>query len=154
MYHPRQEHLKVLRSTPTVLRALVRGLDDAAWRERPAAGEWSALEVVAHLGDTEERAMARVNRMLAEDDPFLPGYDPDELARERRYNEMDPAEALDRYERLRGEHLALLAGLDEDGWRRTGVHGEQGAMDVELYISHSAGEDADHLAQIARLIPR
>lgn len=154
MYDARQEHLKVLRSTPVVLRALVRGLDDAAWRRRPAPGEWSALEVVAHLADSEERAMARVRRMLAEDEPFLPGYDQDALARERRYNEMDPAETLDRHERLRAEHLALLESLDEAGWRRGGVHGEQGDMDVDLYISHSAGEDADHLAQIARLMPR
>ncbi|MEP7082335.1 MAG: DinB family protein [Chloroflexota bacterium] len=153
MYSRREETLKILRGTPVVLRSLVRGLDEAAWRRQPAEGEWAVVEVVAHLADSDERAAARVRRMLAEDDPTLPGYDQGALARERRYIEMDPTEALERFERVRSEHVALLEGLDDAGWRRTGVHGEQGPMDVELYEMHGAAEDVDHMAQIARLIP-
>lgn len=153
MYSRREELLKILRGTPVVLRSLVRGLDDDAWRRRPAEGEWAVIEVVAHLADSDERAAARVRRMLAEDDPTLPGYDQDELAREHRYIEMSPDEALERFERLRSEHVALLEGLDDDGWRRTGLHSEQGPMDVELYETHGAAEDVDHMAQIARLVP-
>lgn len=153
MYDRREELLKILRGSPVVLRALVRGLDDAAWRRRPAEGEWAVIEVVAHLADSDERAAARVRRMLAEDDPALPGYDQDALARERRYIEMEPAEALDRFERVRSDHVALLEGLDDAGWRRSGVHSEQGPIDVELYESHGAAEDVDHMAQIARLVP-
>lgn len=153
MYRRREELLKILRGTPVVLRSLVRGLDDDAWRRRPAEGEWAAVEVVAHLADSDERAAARVRRMLAEDDPTLPGYDQEELARERRYIEMNPAEALDRFERVRSEHVALLEGLDDAGWRRSGMHSEQGLMDVELYEIHGAAEDVDHMAQIARLLP-
>ena len=153
MYDRREELLKILRGSPVVLRGLVRGLDDAAWRRRPAEGEWAVIEVVAHLADSDERAAARVRRMLAEDDPTLPGYDQDALARERRYIEMEPAEALDRFERVRSDHVALLEGLDDAGWRRSGVHSEQGPIDVELYESHGAAEDVDHMAQIARLVP-
>jgi hypothetical protein len=47
----------------------------------------------------------------------------------------------------------VLEGLDEAGWRRAGIHAEQGPMDVQLYEAHVAGEDVDHLAQIARLVP-
>ncbi|MGZ8513285.1 MAG: DinB family protein, partial [Candidatus Limnocylindria bacterium] len=107
MYSRREETLKILRGTPVVLRSLVRGLDGAAWRRRPAEGEWAAVEVVAHLADSDERAAARVRRMLAEDDPALPGYDQAALAEERRYLEMDPAEALDRFDQVRAEHVAL-----------------------------------------------
>ena len=153
MYSRREELLKILRGTPIVLRSLVTGLDDAAWRQRPAEGEWAAVEVVAHLADSDERAAARVRRMLAEDDPTLPGYDQAALAEESRYIERDPAEALERFERVRSQHVALLEGLDDVGWRRTGVHGEQGPMDVELYEMHGAAEDVDHMAQIARLLP-
>lgn len=153
MYSEREELLKILRGTPVVLRSLVRGLDDAAWRRRPAEGEWAAVEVVAHMADTDERALARVRRMLVEDNPTLPGYDQEELARERRYIEMSPADALERFERIRSEHVALLEGLDDAGWRRSGLHSEQGHMDVELYETHGAGEDVDHMAQIARLLP-
>lgn len=153
MYSRREELLKILRSTPVVLRSLVSGLDEAGWRRRPAEGEWAVVEVVAHLADSDERAAARVRRMLAEDDPTLPGYDQDALARERRYIEMNPDEALDRFERGRSEHVALLEGLDDAGWRRPGLHSEQGPMDVELYEIHGAAEDVDHMAQIAMLLP-
>jgi hypothetical protein len=153
MYSEREETLKILRAAPVVLRRLVRDLDDATWRRRPAPDEWSILEVVAHLGDTEERALGRVRRMLSEDEPFLAGYDQEALAVERRYNEMDPDAALGRFESIRGEHVTVLEGLDDAGWRRRGVHGEQGPIDVQLYEAHCAGEDVDHLAQIARLVP-
>jgi hypothetical protein len=106
--------------------------------------------VVCHLADTEQRALARVRRMLGEDRPQLPGYDQAALAVERGYRQLDPRAELGRYERLRAEHLAVLESLDDAGWRRSGLHSEHGEMDVELYIAHVAAEDVDHLAQIAR----
>jgi DinB family protein len=69
MLDRRVEILKTLRATPVVLRALVEGVEDARLRRRPAPGEWAIIEVMGHLADTEERALVRVRRMLAEDDP-------------------------------------------------------------------------------------
>jgi hypothetical protein len=71
MLDGRVEIIKTVRATPVVLRALVHGVDDAGLRRRLAAGEWAIIEVVGHLADTEERALGRVRRMLAEDDPQL-----------------------------------------------------------------------------------
>ena len=153
MYSERDELLKALRSNPVTVRALLRDLDDAAIRARPAAGEWSIVEVVAHLADTEQRTLERVRRMLHEDRPTLAAFDQAALAIDNRYHEQDFAETLARWESLRAEHVALLDGLDADGWARPGVHEEQGAMTVQLYESHIAGEDADHMAQMARLMP-
>jgi DinB family protein len=55
----------------------------------PAAGEWAIIEVVSHLADTEERALARVRRMLAEDNPPLEPFDQEALAEQRRYLHLD-----------------------------------------------------------------
>jgi hypothetical protein len=145
------EIIKTLRATPVVLRALVAEVDDAGLRRRPAAGEWAIIEVVGHLADTEERALGRVRRMLAEDTPFLESFDQEALAVQRRYLELDLKEELARLEQLRVQHLALLEGLDAPGWERTGRHGQHGTMSVELYETHVAAEEVDHLAQIARL---
>lgn len=49
--------------------------------------------------------------------------------------------------------MELLVGLDDAGWGRLGVHGEHGRITVQQLTAHSAGEDGDHLAQIARLVP-
>jgi hypothetical protein len=133
-----------------VLRALVEGIDDARLRRRPAPREWAIIEVVGHLADTEERALARVRRMLAEQE--LEPFDQEALAEERHYLDLDLEEELARLERLRAAHLALLVGLDGPGWERTGRHGEHGELSLELYETHVAAEEVDHLAQIARLL--
>jgi len=149
----REEILKAMRAGPIVLATLVRGLDDDAIRARPAPGEWAIVEVVAHLADTEERALARTRRMLAEELPELPGYDPAALAVERNYIGMALAAELARFAALRDEQAQLLAGLADDQWGRAGRHQEHGVITVQQLAAHTAGEDADHLAQIARLIP-
>ena len=152
MLDRRAEIMKTLRATPVVLGALVAGVDEAGLRRRPGPGEWAIIEVVGHLADTEERALGRVPRMLAEDDPQLEPFDQEALAVERRYLDLDLQEELVRLERLRGQHLAVLETLDPRGWERTGRHGEHGQMTVELYETHVAAEEVDHLAQIARLL--
>jgi hypothetical protein len=52
-----------------VLRALVGGVGEARLRRRPGPGEWAIIAAVGHLADTEEWAVARVRRMLGEDNP-------------------------------------------------------------------------------------
>ena len=152
MYDERAELLDVYRSTPVVLRALLRGIDRDQARARPAADGWSIVEVVAHLGDTDERALDRVRRMVQEDDPLLPGYDEAALAVERRYREMDLGEALDRFAGVRARHVAALSALAPAEWSRTGRHEEVGAITVQSLTAHMAAHDAVHLAQLARLI--
>lgn len=149
----REELLKTLRSTPLVVERLVLRLPDGVIRARPAEGEWAIIEVVAHLGDTDERTVARIQRMLAEDEPMLEPYDQAALAIERNYIAMNLAEELARFAAIRGEHVSLLEELDADAWRRVGHHGEHGRITVQELTAHTSGEDGDHLAQIARLIP-
>jgi DinB superfamily len=152
MLDRRVEIVKTLRATPVVVRALVAGVDQARLRQRPAPGEWAIIEVVGHLADTEERALGRVRHMVAEDDPELEPFDQEALAEERHYLDLDLNGELARLEELRRQHLAVLEGLDALGWERTGRHGEHGTMSVELYETHVAAEEVDHLAQIARLL--
>jgi DinB superfamily len=63
-------------------------LDDSRLRRRPTPGEWAIIEVVAHLADTEERALGRVRRMLTEDDPQLEPFDQEALAVQHHYLEL------------------------------------------------------------------
>jgi len=149
-----EEILKSLRASPVILGTMVAGLDDERIRWRPAPGEWAVIEVVAHVADVDERAHARLRRMLAEDNPFLPAFDQDALAEEHGYITMDLPEQVARYQRSRAAHLAGLAGLDPGQWQRTGRHEAASDMTVQLYEAHVASEDVDHLAQIARLISR
>lgn len=152
MLDRREEILKTLRAVPVVLRAMVGGTDRARLRYRPAPGEWAIIEVVAHMADTEEHALARVRLITAKDNPYLDSFDQEALADQGRYIERDVASELSRLERLRAEHLSELEVLSGPGWERTGRHADHGEMSVELYETHVAAEEVDHLAQIARLL--
>ena len=152
MTDTRKEILKTLRATPLVLRALVRDISDRQLRQRPGPGEWAIIEVVGHLADTEERALGRVRRMIAEDSPWLEPFDQAALAEERRYIDRDLAGELGRLDRLRTQHVAELEAQDGAAWKRTGRHGEHGEISIELYEAHVAAEEVDHLAQISRIL--
>lgn len=146
-----EEILKSMRATPVILSPLVAGLDDEDIRRRPAPGEWAVIEVIAHMADVDERAHARLRRMLAEDNPYLPAFDQEALAEERGYIAMDLGKELARYQQTRSAHVASLEALDAGQWRRPGRHESAGDVTIELYEAHVASEDVDHLAQIARL---
>jgi DinB superfamily len=118
----------------------------------PPPGEWAIIEVMGHLANTEERALARVCRMLAENDPELPPFDQEALAEERQYLGLDLAGELARLEELRRQHITALEALDATGWERTGRQGQHGTMSVELYGDPRGCRRVDHLAQIARLL--
>lgn len=147
----RVESMKTLRAVPVVARALLRGQDDAVLRRRPAPDEWAAIEVIAHMADTDQRALERIRRMRDEDEPVLAAFDPEALAVERAYLTMPIEPTLRRLEDTIAALIADLEALDDAGWERTGWHEAHGQMSIAVYLAHVAAEDADHLAQIARL---
>lgn len=154
MIDTRAEIMKCLRATPTVLRALLRDLDDGQLRARPATGAWAIVEVVGHIADTEERALGRVRLIVTETDPWIEPFDQEALAESRHYIDLDAIRELERFDDLRKQHLQALETLDDGGWKRTGRHGQHGEISIELYETHVAAEEVDHLAQIAHLILR
>ena len=95
MFDTRAELLDVYRANPVTLRALVSQADDALVKRRPSDDDWSIVEIVTHLADAEEMVVKRIERMLTEDDPALPAYDPGQLAEVRGYRSRDLHEELD-----------------------------------------------------------
>ncbi|MGH2560292.1 MAG: DinB family protein [Thermomicrobiales bacterium] len=152
MFDERAELIDANRAAPAILRALVRDVGDKRGQERAGEGEWAVVEIVAHLADAERRVIDRVALMTTEDSPVIEGYDQEVLAEERGYLRMSLAAALDRFERLRAEHVAQLEGLDEASWSRAGRHTEVGELTVQQLVAHRTKHDAIHLAQIARMI--
>jgi hypothetical protein len=143
------ELIDSLRKTPVLLNALLAEVDDETARMRPADGEWSTVEVVGHLVDAEERAVARIALVLQEDDPALAGYDQNALVRERGYQTQPLQTVVDRLLALREERIAALSALTPAQWRRTGAFMGRDATPLTAITVHMCWHDTNHLAQIA-----
>ncbi len=143
---------------PKAVAGAVAGLTDAELRWRPPDGAWSVLEVLCHLGD-EEVADFRPRTLGTLKDPTTPWptINPQAWPAERRYNEQDPAAALDRFTRERAESLRLLreleagaGGLNKVDWTRAYQHPKVGPVPAGEVLAAWAGHDALHLRQIAK----
>lgn len=133
-----------------ILPIVVSGLSDEDARWRPADGAWSILEIVTHMADEEvEDFPARLKSTLADPSQEWSPIDPQGWAVERRYNEGDLTEQVQRFVSLRGETVNWLRGLSEPKWSNTFVHpkGEISAGDL---LASWAAHDALHLRQIAK----
>src|SRR5262249_10851264 len=54
---------------PAKLRAATAGLTREQLTARPGPGDWSILEVVVHIADSDAISIDRMKRMLSEDNP-------------------------------------------------------------------------------------
>lgn len=147
------ELLATYRASVDILEGLTRVVSDDAGR---VAGDgddrWSAVEIVCHLRDAEERSLDRTRRMRDEDRPALIGYNELELAERGRYHEQSLAAEVAAFRTLREQHIRELEALDENDWARVGLHNQMGQLTIESITQHMVYHDAVHLAQIARRI--
>lgn len=141
-----------LEGTPAVLARLVRGLSEVTLRAGHDAGTWSIKEVVLHLRDTEAVMLSRFERTAQEDQPFLPAYDQEAYARDRRYQDAAVAPALHEFGQLRGKVVALFRGLGPADLERTATHEERGRVTLGAQVEHIVAHDLVHLSQIARAL--
>ena len=137
--------------TPAAIRALIVDAGDRL-RIRPAPGEWSVLECIGHIFDSEMVVSARVRWILAEDEPDIVGYDQALWVAELRHNEDDPALLLATFEAIRRANLDLWARRPVADRRRVGRHRERGPESYDMTFRLAAGHDRIHLAQARRAL--
>jgi hypothetical protein len=147
----RQEIVDTLRALPDQVEALVRDLDDEALCWRPAPDDWSIKEVCAHLRDSLEIDGERIRRMVEEDDPSIPGYDQEALARERDYQNASMPLVLTALRAFSGGNAYMLEGLSDEQWQRGGRHEERGPIYVGGYAEQQAEHVRAHLEQLRSL---
>jgi hypothetical protein len=138
---------------PDQLDRLYRAVPTGFERWRPVSwdgipGEtFNALEQVCHVRDIEvDGYQARIRRLLAEADPFLPSLDGYALAKERRYDDADPAEALASFRAARTRTLTLIDGLSQRELHRRGVFEGYGAVTLAGLLQYLCSHDQQHLA--------
>jgi len=134
-----------------VIVALCSHLEADTWRWRPAAGKWSLLEVVNHLADEEKDDFRkRIDLLLHHPGTAWPGIDPEGWCVERKYNDQDPQESLQRFVEERAASLEWLGQLGNVDWDATYQHQSGPLRAGDLLLSWMVHDDL-HGRQMLRL---
>ena len=139
------------RETVAAIRALVAAAG-ALLRIRPEPGEWSVLECVGHIVDSELVAGARERWIISEDDPEIVGYDQALWVDRLEHNADDPEVLIATLGALRTANLDLWARRPAADRVRVGLHRERGPESYEMTFRLAAGHDRVHLAQARRAL--
>jgi hypothetical protein len=141
----------VQQATVARLREIVEAAGDRL-RIRPEPLEWSVVECVGHLVDSELVAGARMRWILAEDEPDIVGYDQDRWVDGLRHRDDDPQDLIALFEVLRNANLRLWAATAPADRERFGRHRERGPESYALMVQLAAGHDRFHIAQAERAL--
>jgi hypothetical protein len=139
-----------IREIPTVFRMALLLSDDHAIRHRPAAGEWSAVEVLGHMIDKMQIWASRVERIMVEEQPALPGYDQDALVRVHDYLHADPDVLLEQLRQACERFAALAERIPISALPREGIHEEFGRMTLRQCIEAPLESAPEHLEQLRK----
>ena len=139
---------------PAVLDALLKDLDAAAWRARPALAEWAPVEIVCHLRDEEvEDFGARIRVILDGGTRFAP-IDPERWATERRYLDDDGPRALTVFRERRAASLATLVAITPARLAAAVAHPRTGELSGLDLLAAWVEHDRLHLAQLGATLAR
>jgi len=148
-----QAQLAVLRSTPAALDALTRDFTQQRWRMRAGESEWSPTEIVCHLRDVDQEVnWPRLQKVITEENPFLPGVATDPWAQERQYHRQDGVKALSDFIEIRGKITDLLHTLQPVDWHRLARHAIFGPTQLKELTSFIATHDRVHVNQIYKTV--
>ena len=127
------------------LRHAVAGLSKEELTARPGPGNWSILELVLHLTDSDTIAIDRMKRMLTEDNPPLLYADETAYVDRLFSHEQSLEDALTLFEVGRRQFARVLRKLPEESFERRGTHDRRGPVTVGDMVKDYIGHVDHHL---------
>jgi hypothetical protein len=149
-----QKPLQVQAATAKKIEKLIKGVPRSKLGRRPQPNKWSAVEIIAHLGETEMVVGYRMRMILSKPGTPIEAYDQDRWAESGKYSKRDAKKELDLFRAIREANLALLKSLDVGQWKHFGMHAERGEETIERIAAMLAGHDLNHLKQIERILAK
>lgn len=144
--------LAQMRVFPGELLELIEGCDDLELQRAAAGGGWGPVEIFCHLRDADSLAEERVQRILSEDDPYIPAVDETLWPIERDYASQNARAVLDEFDAIRQHFVTILEALTPEQLERRGYHEEHGEQTIRWYINDAIQHDASHRQQLRKVL--
>ncbi len=144
----RDETIEELASFPDEFaRMILRGHSDDQLRQPASDGGWGVVEILPHLRDWELIYLERIEKILAEEHPELPGFDDTLWSIERDYRGQDPRATFDELKEARAKLVILISAAPPEDWNRTGQHSYYGDITLAWLCDHICDHDHEHFEQ-------
>jgi hypothetical protein len=117
---------------------------------KPAPGQWSALECLQHLIDTEHVFQFRLEAFLL-DRPEFPAFNPDQEGTQAN-TQSTPTGQTAEFARLRQATLQSLEQVTPADLSRQSQHQELGPVTLGEMVNEWAAHDLNHTVQAERAI--
>ena len=140
---PEGDVVDTLQTQRADIRDLLKHTSETQASARPAPGEWSIKEVVAHLSDSERLFSFRALWFARGEQTPLPGMEPNPWVAITVSNTRAPSDLLTEFDHVRAASLALFANLDEAAWERQGTASGK-IMSVRALAWIVAGHERHH----------
>lgn len=140
----------VLASTPSRWEVLAERIPPTLLARNPAPGEWSAIQCLQHILDTEHRVFTLRVSMILEGKAF-PGFDPDREAG-RPADDGQPVSMAQELRTRRQASLEQLRRLRAEDLPRKAIHPELGEVTLGELLHEWAAHDLMHTVQAERAI--
>jgi DinB family protein len=144
---PMQAPISMLEKTPGLLEILLRDLPADTLDWKPGAERWSIAEVLGHLVMIEKLYEQRARRIVLEDSPALPKYEPPASGQPQK----SARQHMEEFVPLRRAFVFYLHSVPSASAGRTGQHVELGTISLSQMLHELANHDLGHLRQIAEL---
>jgi hypothetical protein len=128
---------------PETLGLLSTVEDRRASKFRYAPRKWTIKQIIGHLADDERIFAYRMLCIARGDKRQLRGFDEKAYMRKAGFNERPLADLVEELKSVREATLALLRGLPQDAWLRSGVVNGYPAT-VRGLAFHVAGHELHH----------
>jgi len=147
-----QRQIEVLERTPSVLRALLSGLDGTWSHRRYGEGTFCPMDVLGHLIQGEIEDWIPRARLILEHGTARPFEAFDHRASGDASMGATVSERLAAFERLREANLDALRALDLDDGDLSlrGTHPDLGEVTLGQLVATWATHDLHHIAQICK----
>ena len=142
--------IEALEGTTKDLTRLVKPLNEVTARLHPPNG-WSIATIIAHLIYIEPLFLARLKRIVEQDNPYEPFINPDEAEHLATAGKLTVAELIEAFKAQRALTTSFLAELTQQQWLRTCTHDTFGITRLRKQVDILIGHDNEHLAQMVNV---
>ena len=148
----RERRIQQYAEGPARLRAALAKVPAEVMKWRPEPGEFSVHEIVVHCADSETNAAARIRYLMAEKEPVVLGYDPDNWASRFDYRNHPLEAALAVVETVRANAVPVIRSLEAGDWDKAETHSESGRYTGHDWLRIYSEHLEEHIAQIERTV--